>query len=679
MTHEFRSLFLPLAEEERAVFAEVFPVLFTSHASIRDAAAAAAGERPSQPNLPAAPGITSPLAKASIRFDEAADGLNGGCGAVADVQDRCGAPLRSLVFAIGSARADAVIAVLRSFHIVQYGLDRLHTPPYEKCRIRPLPTTQQLIGSRGKARKRSSAGGAASAGGRVNASGRGRPANTDGVGDGGAEATCAALLPLHITYCCRIPLSESFSCGATSAGGQRRGGPREEKDEDVVYLRGIVGGSDGRVSLFSDTSYTLSFAAHEISVAQVDAVLLPPCTLDRSSPTNANSTTSTRCDSSIGAAANAAAAASGEPTSLTSLQRQDRLALATQRLGLVTSGSDGVLLLWRRLGDSMSPIVVVRPSTFSSHVAYAVHHPSALSALFSARAPLGAQKAAVDAELSCPPSSLLHTTTSGRRMLRVRQFASLSPKPTHACMSSTVRPECVEEVAPTSMDAALPGSWSTAVTAIATHDCVTLIAMGASLLSLLRFDAQSAARVWKAQDTITRLVLQDSVALAVCARSGTVHVLTIHPGTGKVVHQRDYNTYSNRPVYHASLHVASLLIIIVDVCGSTELVQLPADVLQQSDAQRLAGDDAGHNAEHLHLLASMAALRAKVCIEEVMGGSSAAVHGSGSSSVAVATGRAYSTPEVNAAFDHFNERLLLARYAVPEECDEFMAADTHVL
>ncbi|AYU77456.1 hypothetical protein LdCL_150009400 [Leishmania donovani] len=679
MTHEFRSLFLPLAAEEQAVFADFFPTLMASSTSIQDGAA---GEHSLQPTVSAALDTSSSAWATSPHSSGECGNLpEVGRGTATDAQARCGAPLRSLVFAIGSGRADAVIVVLRRGDVVLYGLDRLHTPPYEKCRIRPLPTTQQLMAARENARRYSNADGAASDGSRADASGSGVLAGSCRVGNGGAEATCAALLPLHIAYCCRIPLSASFSSATPPAGGPRRGGgggSRDEKDEDVVYLRGIVGSSDGRVSLFSDTSYTLSFAAHDIPVAQVDAVLLPPCTLDGCVSTNASPTTSTRGVRSMGAGVNTYAAPSGELASPTSPQRQERLARATQRLGLVTSGNDGVVLLWRRLGDSMSPIVVVRPSTFSSRAAYAVHHPSALSALLSSRAPPSQREAAVDAELSCPPSCLLHAATSTSHTLRVRQLSSISPKPTHKSLSSTARRESVEEAAPTSMSTALPGSWSATVTAIAAHDSVTLVAMGASLLSLVKLNPRSVARVWKAAESITQLVLVDSVALAVCARSGTVHVLTIHPSTGQVVRQRVYYSYKNRAIHHTSLHVASLLMTLVDVCGSTELVQLPADVLLPCGVRPLRGEYASGDAAHVNLLASMAALRAKVCIEVIKDGSGGGASGSVTANEAEVIGGSTSMYEANAAFDQLNERLLLARYAVPEECDDFMGANVHV-
>ncbi|TPP47760.1 hypothetical protein CGC21_1710 [Leishmania donovani] len=647
MTHEFRSLFLPLAAEEQAVFADFFPTLMASSTSIQDGAA---GEHSLQPKVSAALDTSSSAWATSPHSSGECGNLpEVGRGTATDAQARCGAPLRSLVFAIGSGRADAVIVVLRRGDVVLYGLDRLHTPPYEKCRIQPLPTTQQLMAARENARRYSNADGAASDGSRADASGSGVLAGSCRVGNGGAEATCAALLPLHIAYCCH-----------------------------VVYLRGIVGSSDGRVSLFSDTSYTLSFAAHDIPVAQVDAVLLPPCTLDGCVSTNASPTTSTRGVRSMGAGVNTYAAPSGELASPTSPQRQERLARATQRLGLVTSGNDGVVLLWRRLGDSMSPIVVVRPSTFSSRAAYAVHHPSALSALLSSRAPPSQREAAVDAELSCPPSCLLHAATSTSHTLRVRQLSSISPKPTHKSLSSTARRESVEEAAPTSMSTALPGSWSATVTAIAAHDSVTLVAMGASLLSLVKLNPRSVARVWKAAESITQLVLVDSVALAVCARSGTVHVLTIHPSTGQVVRQRVYYSYKNRAIHHTSLHVASLLMTLVDVCGSTELVQLPADVLLPCGVRPLRGEYASGDAAHVNLLASMAALRAKVCIEVIKDGSGGGASGSVTANEAEVIGGSTSMYEANAAFDQLNERLLLARYAVPEECDDFMGANVHV-
>ncbi|AIN96766.1 hypothetical protein LPMP_150430 [Leishmania panamensis] len=660
MRHEFRSLFLPLAAEERAVFVDFFPLLLDSLTSIQSAAAAAAGEHPSRSTAATAPEITSSAGEASpCCFAEAGKHLQGVRGLATDLQNQCGVPLRSLVFAVGSARADAVIVVLRRGHVVLYGLDQVHTPPYEKYRMRPLPTTQQLMAARETARS------------------SGNIAVSDSAGNGGAEATCAALLPLHIAYCCRIPLSASFSSATVPADGTHRSGSRE-KDEDFVYLRGIVGNSDGRVSLFSDTSYTMSFAAHETPVARVDAVLLPPCTLDEDASMNPGPTTSTHRASSTGAGANTNAAASGEPMFSTSLQRQERLTRATQRLGLVTSGSDGVVFLWRRLGDSMSPIVIVRPSLFSRHVAYAVHHPSALSVLLSARASLSPPEAAIDAELSCPPSCLLHAAASVSRTLRVRQLASLAPKATRTTLSSTARRESVEEVAPTSMSVTLPGSWPATVTAIATHHSVTLVAMGASLFSLVHMDARSSTCVWKSDDIITQLILRDSVALAVCARSGAVHVLTIHPTTGKAVHQRAYNSYKSRVIHHTSLHAASLLMSIVDVCGSAEIVQLPADVLMPSEVRPLGDDYTGDNAAHVNLLASMAALRAKVCIEDIQSGSHGGASESGAANRLEMTGSTSFMHEASTAFDQLNERLLLARYAVPEECDQFMAANAHV-
>ncbi|GET87225.1 hypothetical protein, conserved [Leishmania tarentolae] len=679
MTHEFRSLFLPLAEEEQAVLADFFPTLAASSASHKDPAAR---EHSLQPKVSAAldrgsaAWVSSPYSSGESR-----NRLQGGCGAATEEQAGDGAPLRSLVFAVGGARADTVIVVLRTGDVVMYGLDRLHTPPYEKFRIRPLPTTQQLTAAREKAHKRNNGDGAARSRSQTDVSGSGSVASSRSVGSSGTEATCAALLPLHITYCCRIPLSSSSNSPTPPAGrlccGGGGGGSPEETVEDMVYFRGIVGSSDGRVSLFSDTSYTLSFAAHDIPVAQVDAVLLPPCTLGGCVSTNASHATLARGIGSAEAGFTHTASCSELATPV-SLQRSERLARATQRLGLVTSGNDGVVLLWRRLGDSMSPIVVVRPSTFSSHVSYAVHHPSALSALFSSRAPLSQVEAAIDAELSCPPSSLLHAAASTSRTLYVRQLASISPKPVHTYLSSATRRESVDAAAPISMSVALPGSWSATVTAIATDGNVTLVAMGASLLSLVKLKPCSAARVWKAAESITQLVLVDSLALAVCARSGTVHVLTIHPGTGQVMRQRVHYSYKHRAIHHTSLHAASLLMTIVDVYGSTELVQMPADVRLPCDVRLLSGDCTSGGAAHVDLLASMAALQAKVSIEAIKGGVGDGVQDSGTAQEMEVIAGTPPLCKANTALGQLNERLLLARYAVPEECDDLMAPGVHV-
>ncbi|KAK7196542.1 hypothetical protein NESM_000592200 [Novymonas esmeraldas] len=638
----FHSLFLPLAAEEQAVFADVFPLLLTSTAAVQDAAAAAAGERVSRP-----PASTTSSGFSPVESGQRPHYPREPAAAGDTSPPRDGAPTRSLVFAIGSARADALAVVLRRGHVVVYGLDRLSSPPYERYRICPLPTTQQLVAAREKVRRRrhTDSAGASAAERVADADHRQQSSSSSSSGGGdGVEVCCAALLPLHISFCCRVPIAASSSGAAANVD-----------DDAAVFLRGVVGSSDGRVGLFSDTAYTLSFAAHETPVAQVDAVLLPPCTLE----------------------------AEGPPTSAAA-QRHERLARATQRLGLVTSGSDGVVLLWRRLRDVMCPVVVVRPSTFSRHVAYTVHHPSALSAMLSAGAPLSRRGAAIDAELACPPSSLLHATTSGGRALRLRQLASLAPNPTHAPSSPTaaaaaaaaaaaVHRESIEAAAPTSMSVAMPGSWPATATALATHHGVTLVALGASLFALVQLSARSATRVWKAGDTITQIVLRDTVALAVCARSGTVHVLITHPGTGQVLGHRVYYSYKNRAIRHVSLHEASLLMTIVDVCGSTELVQLPADVLLRGDLCPLGVEYRGGCAAEQQLLASMAALCAKVRMEDVKGGGG----GGETRGVAVVDG-ASSMYAANAALDHLNEELLLARYAVPEDCNEFMAAGTHI-
>ncbi|KAG5509072.1 hypothetical protein JKF63_06080 [Porcisia hertigi] len=680
MSHDFRTLFLPLAANERAVFADVFLAPNAAHVPSQGTAV---GERTSQPPLRTVPETRNSLSKAS-RFSlaEAGRHLEAAGEDATDLSSRPSAPLCPMLFAVGSARADTVIAVLRTGDIVLYGLDRPSTPPYEKYRIRPFPTTQQLATAREKGRHHIHADDAASAARQQHSSGSADLGNSDDICGDGTEATCAALLPLHIAYCCRIPIPAPFSTTTAATSRSSPGPPGEETDEDAVYLRGIVGSSDGRVSLFTTTSYTLSFAAHEVSVAQVDAVLLPPCTVDGYVSANMSCTTTTtspmhRVNSTVAFSNRAAAAAAGESTPTTCLHPKDCLARATQRLGLITSGSDGVVLLWRHLRGAMSPIVVVRPSIFYSRVAYTVHHPIAIPTLLSVWTPASQREAAMDAELSCPPSIFLHAATSLSHRLCVRQFASLSPKPLHKSLYSVGDPESLEAAAPISMSTTLQGPWSATMTAIATHRSITLVAMGVSLVSLVHFDARTATRVWKAEDIITQVVLSDSVALAVCARSGTVHVLTIHTRTGQAEHRCVYRSYNNRAILHASLHAASLLMTIVDVCGSTELVQLSADVLVPSQVQPLDGDCMSGDPADVCILASMATLRAKVCIENIKsGGCGGASTANGSALPSCTT---LSMHEVNAACDQLNERLLLARYAVPEECDRFLSANVHVL
>ncbi|KPI84862.1 hypothetical protein ABL78_6090 [Leptomonas seymouri] len=656
---QFRSLFLPLSEEEHAVFASVFPLLLSAPSTIEGEAAAAAGEHNSRPTHPSASATLtySPTESPGNHVEgRSASYLRESAG---DVHARGEGPLRSPIFAIGSARADALLVVLRSAHVVVFGLDRPRTPPYVLYRIKPLPTTHQLQFARESAGQQPRDGSGGSA-----------------VGD--AEATCASLMPLSISYCCRIAVP-SDGRGRGGTGGRRSA--KGAVGEEQIYIRGLVGSSDGRVALFSDVAYTFSFAAHETPIAQVDAVLLPPCSLNTSSvnngnPNNANSLGGRGGPGSHTAHRQASTAATGSATPLQQQQqRRESFRHAMERLGIVTSGADGVILLWRCIDVSMSPIVLLRPSSFARRVSYTMHYPSAYSTLLSATAPRDSREATVDAELCCPPSGFVHSTSQHAHGLRVRQFASLDamPPPLHTSSGPNEQPMDVEEAAqraaPPWLSLPMPGSWTTAVTAIATHNGITLVARETSLFSIVRFDAQSVARILKTDSAITQIVLQDTIALAVCARSGAVHVLTINPVTGHGAHHRTYYSYKNRSILHVSLHEASLLMSIVDVCGSTELVQLPSDVLLHRHIQPLRSSYVLGGAESLNLLASMAALRAKVGIEDVKG---ADVRPD-------APGVVTSMYEANATLDQLNERLLLARLAVPEECDRYMAANHHVL
>ncbi|KPA73329.1 putative mitochondrial hypothetical protein [Leptomonas pyrrhocoris] len=656
---EFRSLFLPISEAEQAVFASVFPLLLTVPCFIEGAAASAAGEHHTSSGNPHT--HTNAAATAPAATYSPAEGhgshTDGNASAVAhpsaaEVQAQRGGPPRSLVFAVGSARADALLVVLRSAEVVVFGLDRRHCPPYEFYRMRPLPDTQQLQDARKSKSKSSEA----------------------------AEATCASLLPLSISYCCRIAVPSEGSGGDDGRGGT--GGHRNAEETakgDEIFIRGLVGSSDGRVSLFSDVAYTFSFAAHEVAVAQVDAVLLPPCSLSPPSANEASNTNGHRNGSPFrsSSAEPVTFATNGRVREVPAPQQQgrDNLQRAMQRLGIVSSGTDGVIMLWRCIDGSMSPTVLLRFSSFGRRVPYTTYHPSALSALFSVTAPQSSREAAIDAELCCPPSCLVHPTSLHAHGVRVRQFASLAtsvPSPSSASSESNEKAaglaEAARHAAPTWLRLPMPGSWTTAVTAMATHNGITLVAREASLFSMVRFNAQAAVRLWKAESSITQIVLQDTLALAVCARTGAVHVLTIHPVTGRGVHQRTFYSYKNRRILHVSLHEASLLMSIVDVCGSTELVQLPSDVLLRRHAHPLQGGYTLGSAERLNLLASMAALQVKVSIEDVKGADAKAGAGE----------EATSMYEANAALDQLNEHLLLARLAVPEECDRYMTPNHHV-
>lgn len=708
---QFKSLFLPLSEEEEAVFASVFPLILTMSSAIESGAAAAAGEHSGRSAAPRSESYGA-AAAASVALYSPAEGpgnyIEGGSATTSPhesagaMQARRGAPLRSLIFAVGSARPEALLVVLRSAHVVVFGLDRPHSSPYEIYRIRPLPTTQQLQAAR-DASGHHRHNGSSSGGGASRSRGRSAVA--------AAEATCASLIPLSISYCCRIVLSaEGIDRGGTPGrrGGEETmpqppssptGGRPAMEEEEEVYLRGLVGSSDGRVSLFSDVAYTLSFAAHETPVTQVDAVLLPPGSLNTiGSHINLNSNNSSSCGGGSSGRAGPTAtsrqggstAAPSSPISQQQQQQRDSLQRAMERLGIVTSGTDGVIMLWRRIEGTMSPVVLLRPSCFARRVSYSVYYPSALSALLSACAPQSRREAAIDAELCCPPSCLVHATSQHAHGLRVRQFASLatmalphnsldtvnkssSSNTSHSRNSSMRNPsaglaDAAERAAPVWLSLPMPGSWTAAVTAMAAHHGITLVARETSLFSIVHFNSRAATRIWKAESPITQVVLQDTLALAVCAKSGAVHVLTIHPVTGYGVHQRSYYSYNNRPLHHVNLHEASLTMTLVDECGSTELVQLPGDVLLHQHAHPLHGGFTLGSAECLNLLASMAALRAKVSIEDVKG---ASVNADAPSS-------ATSMYEANAALDELNERLLLARLAVPEECDRYMAANQHV-
>ncbi|PWU87871.1 hypothetical protein TcG_02530 [Trypanosoma cruzi] len=392
-------------------------------------------------------------------------------------EDAMGSPL----FALCGERADAIVCVLANRSVVFFDLTDGHEGPKEIRRF---------------------------------SMGKPRGVNLE-------KATCASMIPLEVVYMCRVPAmakpptvahhtSSNLSTTALTS--------RASVSDRTMYLRGVVGSSDGRVDVFSEYGFVFGFVAHDAPVVAVAVIYCPEdLDEDRTHPSSGGSNVSR--------------------LPLSGREAERWLVNVTTGMGFVTCSSEGAVYVWKQQGLLMKSEMLEKSVFPSRTFKWDVVQPSNGAWLLGGLG--GAQV-----------SLLVHTTPGMEHELRVR---------------STVTFEDVEP------RVKLPGSQFTRTTAIASDEKLALVARGRKVYTFV-FATASCELLFTARHTVTGLFLSKYGLVAVaCDSGGLLYVLI--PKLMLVLGH--YNVRGGGPIRSVSLHVASRLLTIVAGNGSVEVVLMP--------------------------------------------------------------------------------------------------------
>ncbi|KAH9600741.1 hypothetical protein LSM04_003807 [Trypanosoma melophagium] len=400
---------------------------------------------------------------------------------------------RSPLFALCGERADAVVCVLENRQVVFFDLKSEVTGPRE---IRRLKAMKNLRGCKY------------------------------------SKASCASLIPLDICYMCCVPAVSIPSAASRAMGDKTAAVPMTgevaQSSNDNVFLRGVVGSTDGRVDVFSEHSYVFGFVAHDSAVVAVSAI----CSGADENDLNNNNNN----DNNSGAAEEDGNGF-GVHRSTVSEKRRRRFEDMTANMGFVTCGKDGVVYVWKRQGLHLKPQTFDKSAFFSRTITWCIIQPCSrdwmLSGMGNAR-----------------ESLIVHTTPGLEHELRVR---------------SSVTFEDVEA------RVLLPGSCFTRTTALAANSEVALVARGRDVFAILLAETQC-DRIFTARHTVTGMYMANGeMATATCDNGGLLYVLALRP----VGLLGCYNVQCGGPVRSISVHAASRLITIVGGDGTVEIAKMP--------------------------------------------------------------------------------------------------------
>lgn len=392
---------------------------------------------------------------------------------------------RSPLFTLCGERADAIVCVLSDRQVVFFDLTDGNQGPKELHRLRG---TSHLHGFRG------------------------------------SVATCASLVPLEIAHMCRISseamLSNTFSSSCAGENSLIATTMPAMPDRSIyMYLRGIVGSSDGRVDIFSEHGYVFAFVAHDAPLAAVSVIYLGDGSNENGSgvhlPKNGDSVQTAGGDA------------------------KDRtFESSIAGMGFVTCSAEGVVFVWRVMEDlSLKPAHFERSSFLSRTFTYHVVQPSGRECLLSG---MGVPQAPM----------LVHTTPGLGHKLRARSVLNFEDVETP-----------VE----------LPGLPPTRTTALASDGKIALVARGKKVYSVVFPDTQCSL-VFTARHTVKGIYIhKNGFAAVTCNQGGLLYVLTLQP----LAVCGSYRVRGGGPIRSVSLHPASCLLTIVNGKGAVEVVLMP--------------------------------------------------------------------------------------------------------
>lgn len=580
----FRSLFLPLSANESGIFAAVVSLFGPREPATESA-------------TPLSSGRTSKLQK------PVADSTNSET---------------SALFTTLSARADAILVVLRNREVIYYGLSDPRRGPVERHRFAPTPTVLE-------------AGAATSCPGGATAK----------AAAAFSSACCAALIPLSLSYSCRVQP------------------PGDNSSRATTYLRGVIGCRDGRVSVFSETAYAYGFAAHDTPVVYVAALHVHP----------------SECGE--------------EPTLLAKPNVRD----ASQHLGFITVGMDGVMYLWRRHAEKLKPSMVTEGRQLNRYFACCVHQPAPFDWTILAATSHGglAPDPEDGARTSCGPPGedtalflprpiLMYVPSQLRREL-VLQHVSVDAAPVHLEVMPLKRDKDRSRAGlAETIILPMPGSWWHRASAVATDGNVYLVAnhhelytvgwsaQGLPLQPSQHHPQQPTRCVFTAKHRITHLRIQNGIITASCLQEGYVYVLRL-PNFDLVA---TYRSYAKRSLTSVELYAPANLLLLVDAAhGSVELVAFP--IQPTPDVGFFSADGTvAPTEEPIHdegvYSGSVMVLRHKCQLDDARRQQQAQGH-----PVPVADGA------LQGQMAACEESLYLARLGIPKACDDCVHRSNHFL
>ena len=339
-----------------------------------------------------------------------------------------------------------------------------------------------------------------------------KPRCADEAGDG-VVATCASLIPLDVAFACCV--ADSLRREEVSPHAD------EAVDSTHTLFRGVIGSSNGRIDVFTESSFAFGFAAHDCPVAYVSALYFDGG-VQREESSDLSVSLASVPQSSV-------------------VSRTRGVSATMQRLGFLSMGLNGVAFVWKRDGASYARSKFVEPGLFSKCHAITTCQPT--RSLF-----VSCTSAFVE-----PHCTLIFTGGNGfERSVRLSSCSAVDP----------VEP-----------DVQLEGLFSR-TTAIAASDHMCIVARE-RVIFRVDYRQRCCDRLMTTHSAVHQLELQLPIGACGC-KSGKIYIFSVQSGS---VFGTFY-TYSRLPVISIRIHLLSATLLVVDEAGAAEVVDLPMEVLR---------------------------------------------------------------------------------------------------